>query len=289
MSRYAGWVLIAVLGLVVGVGLSSLRAFPTEDMVARATCAECHDVHGAIEFAEAPVQSQVWILGDVPEATYFMVADLFPYATEERDTSITLDDLLARYGVTEWERVAIESLDGGLVVLAREYVTEHSLLVPYVEGIRFMDRNQHESTWLKGVRWIVVEGAETPLAIAGEATSLGRLLLADRTTVVAEGAEAMYRSELDGALYRGLYAHVYTGARVREALGEAWEAEAFRAVDARGRETEFPREDLARAVIATVNGRPSLVLPDEGRARWVIDLVSLDPSAPLEAAAASTD
>ena len=277
MSRYAGWVFIGVLGLVVGVGLASWRAFPSEDMVARASCAECHDVHGAIEFAEAPVQSQVWVLGDVPEGTYFMVADLFPYATEEQGTSISLDDLLARYGVTEWERVGIESLDGGLVVLDREYVTEHSLLVPYVEGIRFMDRNQHESTWLKGVRWIIVEGAETPLTIGDRQTSLGRLLLADRTTVVAEGAEAMYRSELDGEIYRGLYAHVYTGARVPAALGDAWEAEAFYAVSAAGQETPFTKEDLQRAVIATANGRPTLVLPDEGRGRWVIDLVALLP------------
>lgn len=278
MTRIAQWLFAGVVGLVVGVSLGAWRAFPTEDMVARATCAECHDVHGALELSDAPFQSQVWILGDVPEATYLIVDDLFPYAEAEAGTSIALPDLLARYGAAEWERVALESLDGGWVVLEREYVTEASLLVPYLEGVRFADSNQHESTWLKGVRWIIVEGAERSLRIGEEQTSLGRLLLAQRTTVVAEGAQAMYRSEADGQIYRGEYAHLYTGALVSQALGDGWAAERFVATNAAGRVTEFAREDLEGAVIATVNGRPALVLPREGRGRWVTDLVALEPA-----------
>ena len=277
MTKIAGWVFAGVVGLVLGVSLSSWRVFPSDDMVARATCAECHDVHGAIELAEAPFQSQVWILGDVPEATYLIVNDLFPYATSTTGTSIPLADLLARYGATDWARVGLESLDGGLVILEREYVTEDSLLVPYLDGVRFTDRNQHESTWLKGVRWIVVQGSELPLRIGEEQTSLGRLLLEQRTTVVAEGGQAMYRSEQDGEVYRGEYAHVYTGGLVRRALGDAWQAETFHARNAAGQETLFTREDLEEAVIATVGGRPALVLASKGRGQWVLDLVALEP------------
>jgi hypothetical protein len=88
-------------------------------------------------------------MGDVPQATYFFVDDLFPYHEAELGTAISLPDLLARYGAQEFSQVALESLDGVFVTLDRQYVTERSRLVPYMEGIRFKDENQHASTWLK--------------------------------------------------------------------------------------------------------------------------------------------
>ena len=274
MNRKLTLLLVLVLGIVIGVALSSWRAFPTEDMIARASCATCHDVHGAIEFEEAPSQSQVWVLGDVPEATYFLVSDLFPYAHTKMGTSISLLDLLPRYGVTDFERVAIESLDGGTVTLERQYVTKESLLVPYVEGIRFKDQNQHESTWLKGVRWIIVEGTEKPLRIAGEVTSMGRLLLSDRTTVVADGGDAMYKSPLDGKVYRGDYAHLYSGARLRELLRDH-SYDRVKVTDNKGQVTELSREQVSDAIIATVQGRPTLLLPQTHRGEWVKDVVKI--------------
>jgi len=275
MKRTVLILLAAVFGLLAGVSATSWRAFPTEDMIARATCAECHDVHGAIEWEDAPFQSQVWIMGDVPEATYFFVDDLFPYRQEELGTAISLPDLLARYGVDDFERIAIESLDGGIVALDREYVTEHARLVPYLEGLRFQDENQHVSTWLKGVRWITVVGAETPLEIDGVATSMGRLLLGERVTVSAEGGDALYVSQLDGKTYRGDYAHLYTGARLAGLLGE----DAYTTLvvtDAAGDLREYPAEQVADAVIATVDGRPALLLPGASRRDWVMDVARIE-------------
>lgn len=274
MKRTVLILLAAVFGLIAGVSATSWRAFPTEDMIARATCAECHDVHGAIEWADAPFQSQVWILGDVPEATYFFVDDLFPYRSEELGTAISLPDLLARYGAETFDRVAIESLDGGIVTLDREYVTEHARLVPYLEGIRFQDENQHVSTWLKGVRWIIVVGSETPLEIDGVATSMGRLLLDERVTVSAEGGDALFVSELDGKTYRGDYAHLYTGARLERLLSDGDYA-TLEVTDASGQVREYPAEQVADAIIATVDGRPSLLLPGASRRDWVIDVVRI--------------
>ena len=271
-------VLAAVLGLIVGVSATSWRAFPTEDMIARATCAECHDVHGAIEWADAPFQSQVWILGDVPKATYFLVDDLFPYREAEMGTAISLPELLTRYGASDFSRVALESLDGGIVTLDRQYVTEHSRLVPYLEGIRFQDENQHESTWLKGVRWIIVVGEETPLEIEGQATSMGRLLLGQRATVAAEGGDALYVSALDGKTYRGDYAHLYTGARLAPLLGDE-PYTTLEVTDAAGKVREYPADQVAEAIMATVDGRPSLVLPDAPRREWVIDVLRITTQA----------
>lgn len=274
MKRTVLILLAAVFGLIAGVSATSWRAFPTDDMIARATCAECHDVHGAIEWEDAPFQSQVWVLGDVPKATCFIVNDLFPYRQDEIGTAISLPDLLARYGVEDFARVALESLDGGIVTLDREYVTEHARLVPYLEGLRFQDENQHVSTWLKGVRWIVVVGDETPLEINGVATSMGRLLLGDRTTVTAEGGDALFVSELDGKTYRGDYAHLYTGARLERLLGDKTYT-TLEVTDASGEVREYPAEQVADAIIATVDGRPSLVLPSASRREWVIDVVRI--------------
>jgi len=267
---------ILVFGIIVGVALSSWRAFPTEDMIARSSCAACHDVHGAIELEDVPFQSQVWVIGDVPKQTYFLVNDLFPYAKREQGTSISLLDLLARYGATDFERVALESLDGGIVIFERRYLSEHSLLVPYMEGIRFQDKNQHGSTWLKDIRWIIVIGKEKPLQIAGEATSIGRLLLSDRTTVITGGGDAIYKSPLDGKTYRGNYAHAYTGARLSTLLAEK-SYSAVRITDTRGQTFELPRQEVANAILAPVRGHTTLVLPEKPWDEWISDVAKIEP------------
>ncbi len=268
-------VVALVVGLILGVALSSWRAFPTDDMIARASCASCHDVHASIEWEDAPFQSQIWILGDVPEATYILVNDLFPYRNSEGGDSISLLELVARYGAKDVSRVAIESLDGGIVTLTREYLTPESMLVPYMEGVRFKDQNQHESTWLKGVRWIIVEGTATPLMVDGQATSMGRLLLQDRTTVIAEGGDAIYKSPLDGKTYRGDYAHTYTGARLSQLLPPERSYSRLRVRDEKGRSNEYARDEVADALIATVSGRPTLLLPQASRGRWVSGVVEI--------------
>ena len=274
MNRRVSMILVLVVGLAIGVAATAFRALPTEDMVARASCAQCHDLHGAIEWEDAPTQTQIWIMGDVAEATYIIVSDLFPYASEQEGTGISLPDLLDQYGAGDWERVAIESLDGGIVIFEREYVTEESLLVPYLEGVRFKDANQHESTWLKGVRWITVVGQKTPLNLFGTQTSIGRLLLGSRVTIIAEGGDAMYVSPLDGETYKGDYAHLYTGAALSGLMPEG-ECSHIIAVDGKGNETEYACADLEDAIIGTANGEATLILPEFGRSKWVIGLVEL--------------
>jgi len=266
-----------VLGLLLGIALISWRAFPTEDMIARASCASCHDVHAALEWQDAPFQSQVWVLGDVVTSTYFIVADLFPNRNDTPGTQITLLDLLARYGVRDFERVSLESMDGGVVTLKREFVTAQSVLVPYVEGLRFRDENQHKSTWLKGVRWITVEGSATPLNIGGQATSMGRLLMGDRATVILEGGEAMFTSPLDGQLYQGNYAHSFMGARLDDLLRDQLPYTKLSVRDAQGRTREIPADQAAGALVSTVDGYPTLVLPRASRGAWVANVREISP------------
>ena len=191
MKRTVLILLAAVFGLIAGVSATSWRAFPTDDMIARATCAECHDVHGAIEWEDAPFQSQVWVLGDVPKATYFIVNDLFPYRQDEIGTAISLPDLLARYGVEDFARVALESLDGGIVTLDREYVTEHAAR-PYLEGSASRTRT---STSPPGSRGTLDCRCGRRDAARGWVATDGALAVRDRT-VTAEGGDALFVNEL---------------------------------------------------------------------------------------------
>jgi hypothetical protein len=282
-------VIVFVVGTIVGVALTSFDVLPVEAMAMRAQCADCHDLHAAIEWAEAPFQSQVWVLGDVPtnrtdNPPYVFVNDLFPYRNDLPNTQITLLDLLAMKGVESFERVALESLDGGIVVLEREHVTEEAVLLPYMEGIRFRDEHQHESNWLVGVRWITVVGAETPLTIDGVQTSLGRLLINvdpeskemayTRDTVIADGGQSTFKSRINGQLYKGFYAHTFTGARLRDVVGHP-DFSRLMATDTRGKQFEIPAEKARQAIIGTSDGRPTLVLPADTRLNWVVDVVEI--------------
>ncbi len=277
MTNNRWWVIgfAALVGLLVGVALTGWQVLPAKEMAARATCADCHDLHGAIELEEAPFQSQVWLLGDVPSTAYFFVNDLFPLANQQRGDQIALPELLARYGVTEFERVALQSLDGGLVVIERQYVTAESALVPYLEGLRFRDENQHESTWLKGVRWIIVAGAEAPLTVDGASTSLGRLMLGGIENVAEGSGQAMFKSPLDEQIYKAIYTHVHPGAPLRRAL--AHPGFATLRVSTTGGEVRELGYDIARdAVLIRLGKELVLALPNAASRDWVTGVASIE-------------
>jgi hypothetical protein len=104
---------------------------------------------------------------------------------------------------------------------------------------------------------------------------MGRLLLADRMTVSAEGGDAIYISPRDGKTYRGGYARLYTGARLSRLLGEdAYTT--LEVIDAAGNARSYPAAQVADAVIATVDGRPALLLPDASRRDWVLDVARIE-------------
>jgi len=101
-------------------------------------------------------------------------------------------------------------------------------------------------------------------------------LLRGRTTTVTErGNVAMYKSELDGQTYEGLYTHRYTGVPLAELLDNP-DFTVLVVTDARGRTTEFDTESARGAILAQVNGRTTLVLPELSRGRWVADVVSIE-------------
>ncbi|MCJ7619914.1 MAG: hypothetical protein MUP64_06825, partial [Anaerolineae bacterium] len=180
-------------------------------------CVDCHQLHGAINLDEVPFNSFVLLTGDVPEPRLISVNDILPYRYAG-EAGLSLPDFLANNGVEDFKEVSLISTDGGIVTLERQYVSERSLLLPYLESIRFQDDGLHVSTWLKGINKIIVIGEELPIIIDGRATSMGRLLRENTLTVVSERSYPMYRSEEDGEVRKGEYSHLHTGAPIGDVV-----------------------------------------------------------------------
>ena len=237
------------------------------------TCATCHDEHGSAQLSQVSFAGLLLLTGDVPEPGYIPINDILPVLEVTR-TVMPLLDLLAQQGVEDLESVTLASSDGGFVTIAREDLTPQSLLMPYVDGVRFAEEKQHISTWLKGIDRIIVVGRDKPLRIDGQETSIGRLLLGRTQWATVEQAQVMLKSEEDGLIRRAQTASRIEGAPV----GALVTTPNFRTLtvrDARGEERTLTEEEAQGALLAIVYGRVSLVLPGQGRAQWVEDVVEV--------------
>ncbi len=235
------------------------------------TCGTCHDDHGAVEFEGTPFYAGIVLTGDVPTPGYVLLNEILPYR-DQPHTHLPLLDFLAQQGVTDFESVTLASDDGGFVTIPREELTEGALLMPYVDGIRFAAEELHVSTWLKGITRMVVVGPERPLTIAGEATSMGRLLLGPQVEVTVEQTEVMLRSEEDGEVRRAYTAGRVQGAPLAALVGPF---EQLVVVDRGGAEHTLSAAEAEGAVLALLRGETTLVLPGRARNQWLTGVVAL--------------
>lgn len=260
---------IGVLGSVAGLLISPRLAGVSSEF----RCVSCHQLHGAINLSDVPFNALVLLTGDVPEPGWISVNDILPYRYAGQ-ASLSLPDLLQENGVEEFKEVSLISTDGGIVTLARENVTQRSLLLPYLEGIRFQDDNLHVSTWLKGINKIIVVGEELPIVIDGRATSMGRLLREKTLTVVAERSNPMYRSEEDGLVREGEYSHLHTGAPLDDLVAHAGFS-TLTVTDAVGQAYTIDARTAEGAILTIYYGRPTLLFPDLHKGEWVSDVVRI--------------
>jgi hypothetical protein len=290
--------MLLVLLIGVGVALSAPKAspvrlaaqYPTDMLLEEArtmndcaechetaqfhTCATCHDEHGAVELERVPFYAVIALSGDVPEPGYVLLNEVLPYP-EHPNTHIPLLDALAQQGVTAFEQVTLASDDEGFVTVTRDNLTDEALLMPYADGVRFAAPNLHISAWIKGITRIIVVGAETPLEVDGEATSIGRLLLGPTRSVTVEEAEVMLKSEEDGAVRTARVASRITGVPLAEVVADP-DFTTLTVEDAAGETHTLTAEAAADALLSQVQGRTTLVLPERGRGRWIDDVVALD-------------
>lgn len=237
-------------------------------------CTTCHDDHGAVEFAGLPFYNLISLSGDVPRPGYVETYQILPYR-DHPGTHIQLADFLEEQGVSEFESVTLTSRDGGFVTISSQDLSDQALLMPYSDGIRFAAEDLHVSTWLKGITGIIVVGQERDLVLDGEPTSIGRLLLGPTRQVVVEEARVMFASELDGRVREAQTASRLWGA----ALGDLAPESGYSALLVRnraGEERTLEPDEVALAVLVAAADGPTLVLPDESRSAWVLEVAELE-------------
>lgn len=237
------------------------------------TCDTCHDDHGAVELADVRFFEVVELTGDVPDPSFVRINEIMP-DQENMGTHVLLFDFLSRYGVNNFETVTFFTNDGGLTTIAYQYLDETAMLVPYLDGVRFITESVHSSTWLKGITRIVIVGKETPLTIDGYPTSIGRLLLGETVRLTVEGSEVMLTDDTDQTNL-AYVANWVEGAQLLPLLDTPSPTEIL-VTDSEGTIVSLTGEEIQNAVIAMNRDEVTLILPDRGRSVWLTDIVKIE-------------
>jgi hypothetical protein len=238
------------------------------------SCNTCHDEHGSSELTSIGFYNVIELTGDVPDPAYVEVNELLPNQ-DESGTFITIFDFLAKYGVESFESVTLITSDGGYVTVEYQYLDETAILVPYVDGIRFASETIHASAWMKGISRIIIVGLETPLAIEGQATSIGRVLIEnDSVGVVVEGTDVMLANE-EKETSHAMVANIVEGVLLTSLLENPSPA-AITVTSADGETFELEGSEIEGSILGIVDGEVTLVLPERGRSAWLSDVVEIE-------------
>jgi hypothetical protein len=178
------------------------------------------------------------------------------------------------YGVDQFESVTLTTNDGGMTTIESQYIDETSLLVPYIDGVRFITQSVHSSTWLKGINRIIIVGKETPLNIDGNRTSIGRLLLGETVRAIVEGSDVMLTDE-SGKTSHAMVANWIEGAQLIPLLDNP-SPEGIVVTDSDGNNTDLTGGEIQDAVIAIFRDEVTLVLPERGRSAWPTKIVQIE-------------
>ena len=238
------------------------------------TCQTCHDDHGAIELTEVPFYNLVMLTGDVPQPGFVEVNEILPYR-DHPNTMITVKDFLAGRGINEFDQLTLFSDDGGMVTIQKSELTDRAYFLPYMDGIRFACEDLHVSTWLKGIRKIVVVGSSTPLTIDGQPTSLGRLLMGPERAVTVEAANVMLVSEVDGQIRKAVTALRLQGVGLAEWM-DFEDTREIQVVDQSGAAHLISIEEAQTGILVPIQGVLTLVLQERGRSFWIEDVVRVE-------------
>lgn len=237
------------------------------------SCETCHDDHGSVELENIPFSEIVQLTGDVPNPAFVRVNQVIP-DQKNLGTHITLFDFLELYGVIEFHSINFITNDGGFTTIESQYLDETAMLVPYVDGLRFVTESVHVSTWLKGIERITVVSNETPLTIDGSTTSIGRLLLGETLKVVVEGTDVMLTND-SGDLSHAYVANWVEGARLLPLLRDP-SPDFIIITNESGQTTRLDGNGILDAIIANVRGEITLVLPDRGRSAWPTSIIKIE-------------
>jgi hypothetical protein len=120
-----------------------------------------------------------------------------------------------------------------------------------------------------------VIGAETPLTIAGEQTSLGRLMSEKTVKVTVEATNVMLVSEVDGKTRKAVTALQLEGIALADVM-EIGASDQFQVVDQNGKTVQLSADEARTGVLVSIRGVLTLVLPDRGRSMWIENVVEIN-------------
>jgi len=237
-------------------------------------CDICHDDHGAVELAGVGFNEVFELTGDVPEPSFVRINELLP-DQDETGTHITVTDVLAKYGVENFQSITLVTSDGGMVTIEYPYLDETALLVPYIDGIRFASENIHASAWMKGISKIIVVGNKMPLLIDGQASSIGCLLINHAAIRVAiEGTYMMLANESNETSHAWVTNWV-EGVMLTSVLKTPF-LESAVITHSDGKTTELKGSEVKEVILGIVYGEVMLILPERGRSAWLTDIIQIE-------------
>ncbi len=236
-------------------------------------CKDCHDEHGSVELAGVRFYEVVELTGDVPEHAFVRVNEVIPHQ-ENVGSHILLFDFLAQNGIDTFESITFITNDGGLTTIESQYLDDTAMLVPYVDGVRFVTESVHVSTWLKGIKQMIVVSPERPITIDGENTSIGRLLLGETIRLTVEGSNTMLTDE-EGKTGIAFVANWVEGALLLPLLNTP-NPNSITVTDSNGNQFVLEADEIQNAIIAIVRREVTLVLPDRGRSFWPTEIIQIE-------------
>lgn len=237
------------------------------------SCDTCHDDHGAVELSGVTFFEVVELTGDVPDPTFVRINEILP-DQKNLGTHITLFEFLRQNGVEQFESVTFTTSDGGLTTIGFEFLDDTAMLVPYMDGVRFITESVHSSTWLKGIKRIIIVGTEKPLTIDGEKTSIGRLLTGETIRLTVEGSEVMLTND-SGETNLAYVANWAEGALLLPHL-KTLQPESVYITDVKGATVELSIDEVQNAVIGIVRDKVTLILPNRGRSAWPTEIIEIE-------------
>jgi len=235
------------------------------------TCETCHNEHGGATLPGLSFYSTVELTGDVPKQTFIPTNQLFVDEEGFSLKKISLFEFLEKYGASDFESITFETNDSGFVTVAYGELGPESYLLPYDAGVRFADENLHVSTWLKGITRILVVSREESLMLGNTATSIGKLMLGDTTSITVEQAPVMLRSEETGEIRRGFTATRLEGIEISDWM-EVNESSEYNVDLAVGGQVEISGLDLQNSLLTRIYGDIVLVFPGRSRNQWIFGI-----------------
>ncbi len=237
------------------------------------TCDTCHNSHGSAKLSGINFNTTVHLTGDVPKDLFIPSNQVFLVDKKQKD-EISINDFLGNQGISSFKSITLYSNDGGFTTIAKDQLSETSLLLPYEDSIRFADEKLHVSTWLKGISKIIVVGDERKLVIDGNEVSFGELLLKDTVQFTVEQAPVMLKNEADGLIRTGYTAERLEGIEVSRLILLDDKKEYLLDMD-NGTVQKLGGIELKNSKLVLIGPDIVLVFPDKSRNTWLRQIVSI--------------